>query len=191
MLQLGRSSISTGARHRAGASGEPGTPRGVQVSCACSLPLPLFRFYFLLRLFNMNPISQFFILSPRGDTIVTREFRGDVPKGAAETFFRKARAGLLPRLRAAPPVARRRRRTQPFALPPPPFAQVKFWRGDPPPVFCVRARVALARHSFVRVRSRLPCGHARLARRRRPSALACTRRSTASTMWRSRSRRCI
>ena len=39
----------------------------------------------------MNPISSFFILSPRGDTIVTREYRGDVPKGAAETFFRKVR----------------------------------------------------------------------------------------------------
>ena len=35
-------------------------------------------------------ISQFYILSQRGDTIITRDFRGDVPKGTAEIFFRKA-----------------------------------------------------------------------------------------------------
>jgi len=46
-------------------------------------------------------ISQFFILSLRGDTIVTRDFRKDVVKGTAEVFFRK----------------------------------VKFWHGDPPPIF--------------------------------------------------------
>lgn len=51
----------------------------------------------------MNPLSQFYILSPRGDTVVNRDFRGDIPKGTAEIFFRK----------------------------------VKFWKGDPPPVFAV------------------------------------------------------
>jgi len=36
-------------------------------------------------------ISQFFILSPRGDVIVQRDFRGDVAKGTAELFFRKVK----------------------------------------------------------------------------------------------------
>lgn len=36
-------------------------------------------------------ISQFYILSPRGDTIITRDFRGDVVKGTAEIFFRKVK----------------------------------------------------------------------------------------------------
>ena len=31
-------------------------------------------------LHSMNPISQFFILSPRGDTIVARDYLGNVPK---------------------------------------------------------------------------------------------------------------
>lgn len=35
-------------------------------------------------------ISQFYILSQRGDTIITRDFRGDVVKGTAEIFFRQA-----------------------------------------------------------------------------------------------------
>ncbi|CAD7934958.1 unnamed protein product [Amoebophrya sp. A120] len=34
-------------------------------------------------------MSQFYVLSPRGDTILTRDFRGDVVKGTAEMFFRK------------------------------------------------------------------------------------------------------
>ncbi|KAK9834962.1 hypothetical protein WJX81_000070 [Elliptochloris bilobata] len=34
-------------------------------------------------------ISQFFILSPRGDTIITRDYLGNVPKGSTEVFFRK------------------------------------------------------------------------------------------------------
>eukprot|EP01083_Nonionella_stella_P034064 93253_1 len=33
-------------------------------------------------------LSQFFILTPRGDTIISRDFRGDLPKGTAEIFFR-------------------------------------------------------------------------------------------------------
>lgn len=35
--------------------------------------------------------SQIFILSPRGDTIINRDFRSDLPKSAAETFFRFAK----------------------------------------------------------------------------------------------------
>jgi len=36
-------------------------------------------------------ISQFYILSLRGDTIITRNFRDDVVKGTAEIFFRKVK----------------------------------------------------------------------------------------------------
>merc|ERR1719380_96065 len=36
-------------------------------------------------------ISQFYILSPRGDTIITRDFRGDVTKGTAELLFKMAK----------------------------------------------------------------------------------------------------
>lgn len=34
-------------------------------------------------------ISQFYILPPRGDTIINRDFRGDIVKGTAEIFYRK------------------------------------------------------------------------------------------------------
>lgn len=36
-------------------------------------------------------ISQFFVLSQRGDNIVFRDYRGEVPKGSAEIFFRKVK----------------------------------------------------------------------------------------------------
>lgn len=36
-------------------------------------------------------ISQFYILSARGDTIISRDFRGDLVKGTNEIFFRKAK----------------------------------------------------------------------------------------------------
>eukprot|EP01069_Polyplicarium_translucidae_P002915 Polyplicarium_translucidae@DN2163_c0_g1_i2.p1 len=36
-------------------------------------------------------ISQFYVLSPRGDTIINRDFRGDIVKGTAEIFLRKAK----------------------------------------------------------------------------------------------------
>lgn len=39
----------------------------------------------------MPSVSEFYILSPRGDTIIQRQFRGDIPKGSAETFFRKVK----------------------------------------------------------------------------------------------------
>ncbi|CAE7254717.1 AP4M [Symbiodinium microadriaticum] len=39
----------------------------------------------------LRMISQFYILSLRGDTIITRDFRGDVVKGTAEIFFRKVK----------------------------------------------------------------------------------------------------
>ena len=36
-------------------------------------------------------LSQFFILSPRGDVIIRRDYLGNVPKSSTETFFRNAR----------------------------------------------------------------------------------------------------
>ena len=36
-------------------------------------------------------ISQLFILSPRGDVIIKKEYRHDVPKTSQETFFRAVR----------------------------------------------------------------------------------------------------
>ena len=36
-------------------------------------------------------LSQFFVLSPRGDTIISKDYRGDSPPGAAEAFFRRCR----------------------------------------------------------------------------------------------------
>lgn len=37
-------------------------------------------------------ISQFFILTPRGDTVVSKDYRGDCPRGTAEIFFRKLKS---------------------------------------------------------------------------------------------------
>eukprot|EP00240_Pyramimonas_obovata_P012524 CAMPEP_0118934656 /NCGR_PEP_ID=MMETSP1169-20130426/13943_1 /TAXON_ID=36882 /ORGANISM="Pyramimonas obovata, Strain CCMP722" /LENGTH=238 /DNA_ID=CAMNT_0006877583 /DNA_START=145 /DNA_END=857 /DNA_ORIENTATION=- len=36
-------------------------------------------------------ISQFFVLSLRGDVIISRDYRYDVPKTSSETFFRKVK----------------------------------------------------------------------------------------------------
>ena len=38
---------------------------------------------------SLHGFCRFYILSLRGDTIITRDFRGDVVKGTAEIFFRK------------------------------------------------------------------------------------------------------
>eukprot|EP01029_Cantina_marsupialis_P012367 TRINITY_DN2728_c0_g1_i1.p1 TRINITY_DN2728_c0_g1~~TRINITY_DN2728_c0_g1_i1.p1 ORF type:complete len:432 (+),score=126.24 TRINITY_DN2728_c0_g1_i1:1135-2430(+) len=38
-------------------------------------------------------ISQFFILTTRGDILITKDYRGDIPKGTSEIFFRKIREG--------------------------------------------------------------------------------------------------
>ena len=38
---------------------------------------------------SIAPISQFFILSPRGDTIISKDYRGDAVAGTTDTFFRK------------------------------------------------------------------------------------------------------
>lgn len=38
---------------------------------------------------SIAPVSQFFILSPRGDTIISKDYRGDAVAGTTDTFFRK------------------------------------------------------------------------------------------------------
>ncbi|KAL5705875.1 AP-4 complex subunit mu [Ranunculus cassubicifolius] len=49
-------------------------------------------------------ISQFFVLSLRGDNIVFRDYRSDVPKGSAEIFFRKVKFWKDDEEEEAPPV---------------------------------------------------------------------------------------
>ncbi|KAF1864040.1 hypothetical protein Lal_00031199 [Lupinus albus] len=49
-------------------------------------------------------ISQFFILSQRGDNIVFRDYRGEVQKGSAEIFFRKVKFWEDGGMEEAPPV---------------------------------------------------------------------------------------
>ncbi|XP_020100461.1 AP-4 complex subunit mu [Ananas comosus] len=49
-------------------------------------------------------ISQFFVLSQRGDNIVFRDYRGEVPKGSAEIFFRKVKFWKEDEAEEAPPV---------------------------------------------------------------------------------------
>ncbi|XP_058747781.1 AP-4 complex subunit mu-like isoform X2 [Vicia villosa] len=49
-------------------------------------------------------ISQFFVLSQRGDNIVFRDYRGEVPKGSSEIFFRKVKFWEDGELQEAPPV---------------------------------------------------------------------------------------
>lgn len=40
-------------------------------------------------------LSQFFILSPRGDVIINKDFRGDSHPTLHDTFFRKVRYTLI------------------------------------------------------------------------------------------------
>ncbi|GAV73640.1 Adap_comp_sub domain-containing protein/Clat_adaptor_s domain-containing protein [Cephalotus follicularis] len=49
-------------------------------------------------------ISQFFVLSQRGDNIVFRDYRGEVQKGSAEIFFRKVKFWKEDEQDGAPPV---------------------------------------------------------------------------------------
>ncbi|XP_057974049.1 AP-4 complex subunit mu [Malania oleifera] len=49
-------------------------------------------------------ISQFFVLSQRGDNIVFRDYRGEVQKGSAEIFFRKVKFWKEDEEGEAPPV---------------------------------------------------------------------------------------
>jgi AP-4 complex subunit mu-1 len=38
-------------------------------------------------------ISQFFVLSRRGDTIIIRDYRGDIIKNTPELFYRRVSSG--------------------------------------------------------------------------------------------------
>ncbi|KAK8677997.1 hypothetical protein V6N13_143514 [Hibiscus sabdariffa] len=49
-------------------------------------------------------ISQFFVLSQRGDNIVFRDYRSEVAKGSAEIFFRKVKFWKEDGQEEAPPV---------------------------------------------------------------------------------------
>ncbi|XP_078432610.1 clathrin adaptor complexes medium subunit family protein [Wolffia australiana] len=49
-------------------------------------------------------ISQFFVLSQRGDNIVFRDYRGEIGKGSAETFFRKVKFWKGDESDEAPPI---------------------------------------------------------------------------------------
>ncbi|XP_058088392.1 AP-4 complex subunit mu-like isoform X1 [Magnolia sinica] len=49
-------------------------------------------------------ISQFFVLSQRGDNIVFRDYRSEVPKGSAEIFFRNVKFWKGDEGEEAPPV---------------------------------------------------------------------------------------
>lgn len=53
---------------------------------------------------RITMISQFFVLSQRGDNIVFRDYRGDVPKGSTEIFFRKVKFWKEDGEEEAPPV---------------------------------------------------------------------------------------
>ncbi|KAJ6730279.1 AP-4 COMPLEX SUBUNIT MU-LIKE [Salix viminalis] len=50
-------------------------------------------------------ISQFFVLSQRGDNIVFRDYRGEVQKGSAEIFFRKVKFWKEDGEEEAPPLS--------------------------------------------------------------------------------------
>lgn len=39
----------------------------------------------------IGQVSQFYLLNPRGDSIIFRDFRGDIPKSTSEIFFRQVR----------------------------------------------------------------------------------------------------
>ncbi|CAA6659481.1 unnamed protein product [Spirodela intermedia] len=49
-------------------------------------------------------ISQFFVLSQRGDNIVFRDYRGEIQKGSAEIFFRKVKFWKGEESEEAPPI---------------------------------------------------------------------------------------
>ena len=38
-----------------------------------------------------NCIAHFFILNPRGETIISKDFRGDAARDESEIFFRKVK----------------------------------------------------------------------------------------------------
>jgi AP-4 complex subunit mu-1 len=43
----------------------------------------------------MPVVSQLFVLSQRGDSIISHDFRGELPRGTAEIFFRRVSSGAV------------------------------------------------------------------------------------------------
>ncbi|PFH31729.1 putative coatomer protein complex, gamma sub-unit [Besnoitia besnoiti] len=41
-------------------------------------------------------LSQFYVLAPRGDCLITKDYRSDAPKGAAEIFYRHVTCAQVP-----------------------------------------------------------------------------------------------
>lgn len=54
--------------------------------CDCFLLLPV----------STAMLSQFYVLSPRGDCLITKDYRNDAPKGAAEIFYRHVASWQFP-----------------------------------------------------------------------------------------------
>lgn len=67
---------------------------------------------------SIAPVSQFFILSPRGDTIISKDYRGDAVAGTTDTFFRKASAERVTYMYSciSNPIGRRRDEEQRIRL---------------------------------------------------------------------------
>ncbi len=61
----------------------------------CSAVDCLHHYILVFRLVDCTMIGQFFILSPRGDTIINKDFRGDAIPGQQDLFFRKVIIGHL------------------------------------------------------------------------------------------------
>ena len=66
----------------------------------CSFPTDLALIIFFLHVYSYLPVefvsrsqSQLFILSLRGDAIVTRDYRHDVPRASHDVFFRNLKCG--------------------------------------------------------------------------------------------------
>lgn len=72
-------------------------------------------------------ISQFFILSPRGDTVITRDYLGNVPKVCCQVWWYDT-------VLCSPNLVSIQGSSEVF------YRKVKFWDGDgqdAPPVFHV------------------------------------------------------
>ena len=97
----------------------------------------------------MGSISQFFALSGRGDTILSKEFRGDVrlllaprpccaPHCCPPTLTLPSPPTRAETTRAPPPICRPFTRAQvPKGTNETFFRKVKLWKGEAPPVFNV------------------------------------------------------
>ena len=67
------------------------------------LKFVLFFWQLTWRAMAVAQFSQFFLLSPRGDSILFKDFRGELPKSTAEVFFRNVKF-YGGKVQEAPPV---------------------------------------------------------------------------------------